>query len=244
MNLRPEAGADRTTAWRRLTWLGLAVTTVVLLPFALWGEALNGIAPGWMQAQDARPVVAALGIALLAADVLLPVPGSVVAIALCWSLGPLLGGLCVALGCMLAFCAGYGLGRLAPEARLRAWIGSALWDRTRDQAQRHALWWIVAARPLPLLSEVSALLAGVLRVPPRAAFPCASAASAAIGALYGFSVYIGHREPGIATMLIAMFTLPSSLWLADRLVLRRLLRRGAAAPARSSVTLHRPGSES
>lgn len=230
MNVPVAADSRLFAPWLRLSGLGLAMLAVILVPFALWGEVLDAAAPGWMQAQDARLAIAALGIALLIADVLLPVPGSVVAVALCWSLGPWWGGTCVALGYLLAFVTGYGLGRLVPELRLRAWIGPRLWDRTRTQARQRALWWIVAARPLPVLSELSALLAGVLRVPLRLALPCAAAASIAVGALYGYSVQLGRGEPGLAAMLLAMCALPAALWLVHRIVLRRVLADTAEPP--------------
>ncbi len=227
MNAPAEADTRDLSAWLRLAWLGLALIAVVLLPFALWGAKLDEAAPGWMLAHDARYLIAALGIALLVADVLLPVPGSVVAVALCWSLGPLAGGACVAIGHLLAFGAGYGLGRALPEARLRGWVGATVWDRARARARRGALWWIVLARPLPLLSEVSAMLAGVLRVPPRLAFLSALVASVAVGALYGIAARLGRGEPEWIATSLAMLALPTASWLAHRLVLRRLARRDA-----------------
>ena len=56
---------------------------------------------------------AALGIGLLIADVLLPVPSTLVAMALCWRLGPWWGGASVAAGFSLSFVVGYALGRSA-----------------------------------------------------------------------------------------------------------------------------------
>jgi uncharacterized membrane protein YdjX (TVP38/TMEM64 family) len=221
----------RRFAGVRLALFAAALLAVVLVPFALWGDALDAAAPQWLHTPGARVVLAVIGIALLVVDVLLPIPSSVVAMGLCLSLGPLWGAAAVAAGCLLSFLLGYGLGRLLPEARLRAWIGAALWDRAREHAQDRALWWIVAARPLPVLAEISALLAGVFRVPPSRAFAHASAASLAVGALYGLSAWLGHREPGVAGLLVAMLAVPTLLWLAHRFVLRRLLRNSAAAPA-------------
>ena len=134
------------------------------------------------------------------------------------------GGITVAIGSLLAVVAGYGIGRLIPEAWLRRWVGPVLWDRAREQASDRALWWIVVARPLPVLAELSALLAGVWRLPPMRALAHATAASAVIGALYAASAWLGQRELGMPVLLIAMSTLPAATWVAHRLVLRRLLR--------------------
>jgi uncharacterized membrane protein YdjX (TVP38/TMEM64 family) len=147
--LVPATRSDRAE-WLRLGAFAAVLLACVLVPFALWGDALDRAAPQWLDAQDARLWIAAFGIALLVADVLLPVPSSVVAMGLCWSLGPVWGGLSVVIGGLLAFATGYGIGRLVPEARLRRWVGPLLWDRAREQARERALWWIVFARPLPV----------------------------------------------------------------------------------------------
>jgi len=149
--------------------------------------------------------------------------------ALCWRLGPLWGGACVATGLSLAFVVGYGLGRLMPEARLRRWIGHALWDRTRDRADRRALWWISLMRPLPLLAETSAVLAGVWRLPFVSAAGCAVAASIATAALYAASASLGRGAPGLFAGLLSTLALPGVLWLLHRRVVGRLLGRDAAS---------------
>ncbi len=209
--------------WLRLTAFAAVLLACVLVPFALWGDALDRAAPQWLDAQDARLWIAAFGIALLMADVLLPVPSSVVAMGLCWSLGPVWGGACVAAGAWLSFVVGYGLGRLVPESRLRQWVGPALWDRLRDCASDRALWWIAVARPLPVLAELSALLAGVWRVSPLRAFAHAAAAACVLGALYGASVWLGRNGPHIAATALALLALPAATWWLHRIVVRRLL---------------------
>ncbi len=204
--------------WLRLVAFAAVLLACVLVPFALWGDALDRAAPQWLDAQDARLWIAAFGIALLMADVLLPVPSSVVAMGLCWSLGPVWGGSAVAIGGLMAFATGYGIGRLVPEDRLRRWVGPMVWDRAREQA------WIVFARPLPVLAEMSALLAGVWRLPPGAAFASAASSSCMVGALYAAFAWLGWQAPGIVPALIAMSALPTMMWIAHRYALRGLLR--------------------
>lgn len=218
--------------WLRLGLFASVLLACVLVPFALWGDVLDRAAPAWLSAQDARLWLAMLGIALLMADVVLPLPSSVIGMLLCWGLGPLWGGLAVASGCLLAFALGYVLGRVLPETRLRRWVGAALWDRARNTAQRRALWWIAAARPLPVLAELSALLAGVWRLPPLAAFAHAAWSSCAVGALYGASAWLGLSEPHPAAMLPAMLALPAAMWLVHRILLRRLLADAGSAVSR------------
>ncbi len=207
----------------RMSLFALLLLLCVLLPFALWGDMFDRASPLWLQTQHGKWLIAALGIALLVADVLLPIPSSVVNMGLCWSLGPIWGGVCVAVGCMLAFVTGYGLGRLMPEARLRNWVGAPLWDNAQRRAGEHAMWWIVVARPLPVLAEMSALLAGVWRVPLLPALSHAAFASCVVGTLYAISAWLGRGQPDIAVTLLALLTLPSLAWFAHRIALRRML---------------------
>ncbi len=210
--------------WLRMGAFALLLMTFVLLPFALWSEAFDHAAPQWLQAQNGEWRLATAGIALLIADVVLPIPSSIVGMALCWELGPVRGGLSVAIGCLLAFVVGYGIGRLTPEPRLRRWIGPRLWDSAQHHARQRAMWWIVVARPLPLLAEISALLAGVWRIPLLPALTNAAAASSVVGALYGASAWLGRDQPAVGIMLLALLALPLLTWCLHRLVLRRWLR--------------------
>lgn len=215
-----------------MTVLLVVLLVCVLVPFALWGDALERAAPLWLRAQDARVWLAAFGVALLVVDVVLPVPSSLVAVMLCVALGPLWGGVYVAVGAWLSFVVGYGLGRLVPESRLRRWVGPALWDRLRDHASDRALWWIAVARPLPVLAEISALLAGVWRVSPLRAFAHAAAAACVLGVLYGASAGIGRDAPHIVATVLALLLLPAVTWWLHRIVVRRLL-----SPARLDTPL-------
>ncbi|MGE0331153.1 MAG: TVP38/TMEM64 family protein [Ramlibacter sp.] len=212
----------RATAWLRMGGALLALMLFILVPFALWGDTLAQAAPAWLQAPDSLAWLALLGIALLVADVVLPIPSSVVGMALCWTLGPLWGGASMALGLTLSFALGYALGRLLPEYRLRQWVGAPLWDRVRTSAGRRATWWIVAARPLPLLAEMSALLAGVWRVPPARALLMAALSSCGVAALYAASAWLGRNAPGLGLTLAATLALPALTWGVHRLVVRRI----------------------
>jgi membrane protein YqaA with SNARE-associated domain len=222
-----QIAARPSLQWMRAGAFGLLLMAFVLLPFVLWSDTFDRATPQWLQAQNGLGWLAMAGIALLVADVVLPIPSSIVSAALCWQLGPIWGGISVAIGCLLAFVVGYGIGRMVPETRLRSWIGPSLWDSAQHHARQRAMWWIVVARPLPLLAEVSALLAGVWRIPLLPAMANAAAASCVIGALYGLSAWMGRDQPSTGPMLLALLALPSLTWVMHRWVIRRW--RSAAA---------------
>lgn len=200
----------------------LALVLCVLVPFALWGDALDRAAPSWLTAPNSLVLVASLGIALLVADVVLPIPSSVVGMALCWTLGPFWGGVSMAIGLTLSFAMGYALGRLLPEQHLRIWVGTVLWDRVRKRAHRQTLWWIVASRPLPLLAEMSALMAGVWRVPAGPALMIAALSSCVVASLYATSAWLGRNAPHTALTFVAMLTLPIFTWAVHKMTVQRM----------------------
>ena len=111
----------------------------------------------WLQ--KAGPLAMGVGIGLLIIDVLLPVPSSVVMVAHGALFGPVVGCLLSLLGCMGAATFAFALGRrggktlerlVTPEEKAKA---DALLARYGALA-------VLVTRPLPLLAETVALLAG------------------------------------------------------------------------------------
>lgn len=151
---------------RRALYVLLLAAALPLVPFLLIGEL-----PGerWLAAAGEQSVwFGASGAALLALDVLLPIPSSILGAMLGGRLGFAVGfawaftGLCV--GQLL----GYGLGRLLPNR----------WASELPAAPSVAL--VFLSRPVPVLAEAVAVASGVERVP----LPRFLAAGAAGNALY------------------------------------------------------------
>lgn len=122
-----------------------------ILPFALLGEL-----PGerWLSARDTNaPAFATLGTLLLALDVVLPIPSSVIGVMLGGRLGVVLGFVCCLFGLVAGHSVGYGLGRLAPER----------WAAQPPAAPRWLA--VFSSRAVPVLAEAIAVAAGATRMP-------------------------------------------------------------------------------
>jgi 3-dehydroquinate synthase len=147
--------APRSSAVKRvLVVLGCAVL-VPIVPFALIGEL-----PGqrWLDAQgDHALSIGAAGAGLLAIDVILPIPSSILGALLGGRLGFLLGFLWSWLGLCAGSALGYALGRLWP-----AHFAAGMSEVTGD-APASAV--ILLSRSVPVLAEAVSLAAGVARVP-------------------------------------------------------------------------------
>jgi 3-dehydroquinate synthase len=136
--------------WRVSKVLALAAL-VPLVPFAIVGEL-----PGdrfLLARGESALVFGAAGAAVLAFDVLLPIPSSIVAALLGARLGLGWGFACSLLGLCVGHALGYALGRLVPA-------------RARDQLPAISTFPLVLlTRPVPVLAEAVAIGMGALRVP-------------------------------------------------------------------------------
>ena len=113
-------------------------------------------------------VVALTGVGLLIADVVLPVPSAGVMIAQGAVFG-LVGGAALSLvGGTAATAAAYLLGRRG-RGLVERLVSPEQQRRAEDYLDRHGVWAIVVTRPVPMLAETVAILAGTSRIPLRTA---------------------------------------------------------------------------
>jgi uncharacterized membrane protein YdjX (TVP38/TMEM64 family) len=158
---------------RRVAVVLACAALVPLLPFVIIGEL-----PGdrWLSsAQHNDQTFGTIGAALLAADLLLPVPSSVIGALLGARLGFAAGFAFALVGLCSGALLGYALGRLLP-VRFSKEVGDA--RGTLREAPALAL--VILSRPVPVLAEAIAITAGVTRVPLR---------QFALGMLLGNALY-------------------------------------------------------
>ena len=205
----------------------LVLVAFVLIPFVIWGEQMDASIPKLVADQTTKWAVALTGIALLVLDLILPVPSSIVSISLCLLLGPAWGAPAVFVGMVGAFVVGYLSGRLLPAARLRAWVGTQVWDSVANHWQTASMLSIAASRPVPVLAEVTAIFAGSLRLPFWRSLIAAGGSSLLVAAAYGMAAYLSLDQGGSSTALLVFFAacLPAVSWAVLQLIRRsRILK--------------------
>lgn len=135
-------------------WFGLLPEEGVIR----WLEGLRAVHPGWLMAGV---------VALLLLDLFVAVPTMTTILIAGWLLGPVLGGATAAFGLMLLGTTGYVIGRLAGRPVLRRML--------KDEARlagieaafaRNDLLTLAVCQAVPILPEVSAVMAGVARMHP------------------------------------------------------------------------------
>jgi uncharacterized membrane protein YdjX (TVP38/TMEM64 family) len=144
----------------RLVYCFLGFVLFGLLLFLLLGDAL--VDQGWLAALG--PWLGVVAVGLLLADIVAPIPTTVILTVLGQQYGPLLGGAIGSLGSIAAGLLAYGLARLLGQ-RFARWLLGEDWTRAQRFYARHGAFAVVCSRWLPLLPEAISCLAGLTRMP-------------------------------------------------------------------------------
>lgn len=151
---------------RRLRWavLWVILIAIVLLPFLLFERQFEQLAT-WLAQGNASgwATAAAIG-ALLALDVFLPVPSSIVSTGAGVLLGFWKGTLVIWIGMNLGCAIGYLFGAYA-AAPARRLVGSDGLARAGKVMDQYGPWAIAVCRPIPVLAESSVVFAGLVKSP-------------------------------------------------------------------------------
>ena len=169
----------------RLLVIAAAVAATILATF-LVVEAV-----GVSVLEDPRPTLddagagaAALGVALLVVDALVPVPSSLVMISLGALYGPVAGALLAFAGRFGMAVVGLAVGRAAAPLAIKL-VTRAQREYAHTLLERHGALAIILSRPVPILAETVTLSAGAARIPWRVALPAAVVGSIPEAIAYG-----------------------------------------------------------
>lgn len=208
----------------RLLLLFLTLAAIVLASFFIWGDSLMRTftldgSISWLQSYGNWAW--AMGIALLMADLLLPLPATLVMSALGFIYGPLAGGLIAGAGSFAAGATGYWLCRLLGEKAAVKILGQKDYEKGKRLSTNVGAWVIVLSRWLPVFPEVVACMAGLVRMSPVYFHLALAAGSVPMGFIYAYIGYTGLENPTLAILL--SMGLPPVLWLIIRTIFRKRL---------------------
>ena len=205
----------------RLLATALVFALVLCIPFAIWGGQFMAWFTGdaaltWIRGWGAWGWLAV--IALLMADLFLPIPATAVMAAAGYLYGPLVGGAISAAGSFAAGMAGYGLCRAFGRGLAVRLAGEQELTQHETLFQRSGPWLVAASRWLPLLPEVVSCLAGLTRMPLRIFAVSLACGAVPMGFVFAAIGASGQGHPKLALTLSVLA--PPLLWLAVRRLLR------------------------
>lgn len=214
-----------------LGWAALGILTAafILVPFAAMGSRLEGWTAASLALDDTDPVLLALLVAgLLGADIVLPIPSSIVGTAAGYYLG-VVGGTLASFAGMTASClAGYWIGAAWGRTAAVRLVGAAGLDAVVGPAERYGVWAVAVGRPVPVLAEACVLLAGVARLPFRRFLAVCSLSNLGISLVYAVAGALSATTGSFFLALAAAVILPAVASLVARR--RRASQQPAAAP--------------
>lgn len=206
---------------RLILWfIGLALLMVVT--FFLWGESWEqqwslGGGAAWLAGWGKWAWLA--GMVLLVADLILPVPGTVVMSALGYLYGPWLGGLIAATGSFLAGMAGFGACRWIGERAALWLLGEKDLLRGRRLFKTFGALAVASSRALPIFPEIIACMAGMVRMPLRIFMLALALGCLPMGLAFAWIGHEGRQDPTLALALSLI--IPAVLWLGVWLWMRK-----------------------
>lgn len=205
----PERARGPARHGRRAVLATLVFCAAVIAAFLAFGDRIEATVALAMEAPRARWATAALVVAVLASDIALPIPSSLVgilagaALPLPLAMGSVFAGLCA------GNLAGYGAGRLCAAPGARAGSGS-------EAA-------LVGLRAVPVLSEASAFAAGAAGMGLGRFALLVGLSNAGLAAAYALAGRAAAEAPPLAILLAASAALPLAA-----LALLRIGRRQAS----------------
>jgi uncharacterized membrane protein YdjX (TVP38/TMEM64 family) len=208
---------------------GTAIAAIVLLfilvPFVLFERDVNDWALQRLRPSAPPSSIAAVVVALLAADVVLPVPSSLVSTASGVSLGFVLGVAASVCGMTLGALAGYLLGRTLGLPIAGHFMSSRDLEIVSARLRSRTTGALVAMRAVPVLAEGSVLMAGVLRVDPWRFFISTFFANVGISVAYGAVGALALSVNSFALAFAGAIAIPAVILGVAGRVARRQVRR-------------------
>lgn len=191
----------------------LALAGLVFGTWLLWGGGWDSAftlegSRRWLE--SAGPWAWAAGIGLLASDIILPVPGTIITSALGYIYGTFIGGLIASAGLTAAGLIGYGLGRCFGERIARKLLGDGDFERGERLFTKGGGWMVALSRSLPILPEVISCTAGLVRMPFRNFLVSLICGSLPMGFVFAAIGSAGREAPAWAIALNVV--VPAILW--------------------------------
>lgn len=206
------------------------VLAIPIVPFLLWGERVETWLAGWRANPPAWPVVASAVVGLLATDIFLPIPSSLISTLAGSELGIVLGTAATWVGMSLGAVLGFGLARWTGPAVVRRLVGPRDLARTTQLVERLGPWLLVLGRGVPVVAESTVLLFGMHQLAWRKFLPPVLLANLGLAATYSLFGDLADRYHSLPLAMGIAIALPVLLVAAFRATMPE---PGASPPADS-----------
>jgi uncharacterized membrane protein YdjX (TVP38/TMEM64 family) len=212
--------SKNVSVWRAAWPLVLGVIALVLLPLFVLGFGFEDQV-GQMIERTVEPVTFAVAtIVVLAGDVLLPVPSSLVNTLAGSRLGIIVGTLVAWLGMNLGAIIAFALARTLGRPIVTRFTNPADLASLEQLADRRGNGLLVVTRALPVLAEATVLLVGSLGVSWRAFLPPVLLANLGLALAYAVLGALAYEHGLLSIALVASVVVPLLATFVARLFMK------------------------
>ncbi len=200
----------------KIITLFIIVTLLIILPFLIWGGTIESWTAALIREGQTSPLRTGLILAaVLASDVIMPVPSCIASTACGLTLGLLRGTLASFAGMSISCLAGYALGRLFTPAATRM-LGKEESEKLGEFQRHYGIWLVLSMRPVPVLAEASMLFVGITREPFGRTMAVASLGNLVVSLIYAAVGAFGRLQESTVTAFAVSVLLSGCLMLVSR----------------------------
>ncbi len=147
----------------RIKWilLTIAIITLLLIPFILFGDSLDNWTNSFFQSEPSKLIASIVIGSLLSIDIVAPVPSSILSTAGGYFLGFIGGTFISLIGMTISCLIGYWIGDKFGRPAAERFADSKEISRFESLQKKYGDWIIIISRSVPLLAETSVLFAGI-----------------------------------------------------------------------------------
>lgn len=184
------------------------VLLVPVLPFIFFGGQLDQWLRGIAEDPPNPVVTFGLIVGLLATDILLPIPSSVISTLSGWQLGWFWGTVATWVGMNLGATIGFALSRRYGRAFAKYFSGDDDLERMRVISDRYGPLVLVLTRAMPVFAEASVLIAGIHRLAWRRFLPAILLSNFGIAVAYAAFGDFAERNQWLPLALAVSVSVP------------------------------------
>jgi uncharacterized membrane protein YdjX (TVP38/TMEM64 family) len=191
----------------------LLVTLVLLVPivpFLIAGDRIEAWTVDWLDSHPEPWILAVATAAILASDIFLPVPSSLVSTLAGAQLGVLPATLASWIGLTLGGAIGFGLARHFGQPLVRRFSSASDLESMERTGSRLGVWMLAATRPLPVLAEATVLLLGTTALSWRRFLPAIALSNLGLAAAYSLLGSLAWQQNVMPLAIVASVALPLS----------------------------------
>ena len=199
---------------KRTLWLIVGVAVVViaskLLIENVLGIDLEGLVTGWLV--NAGAGSAAVLVALLAADLFLPVPSSLIMVLSGAAFGVVWGSIFSLVGSIGGEWLGFELVRRYGVSASRRIVGDEDLEKMRTVMARHGAAAVLVTRALPVVMETMSVVAGLSRMSRRSFLLASFAGTLPVVVVYAYAGAVSREISSIVPAVVMLIAVAGGAW--------------------------------